>query len=57
MNKEEMRIKYDVRPQTNGDIELTCLDCGAEYTIPKADVEMIKKERIVIVCDACQDME
>lgn len=57
MKQEEMRLKYDVRPQENGDIELTCLDCGAEYRIPKADVDMIKRERIVIVCDACPDMK
>lgn len=56
MNIEQtMRVKYDFKHFENGDAGLKCRDCGMEYRIPKADLEMIKKERIIIVCDNCTD--
>ena len=55
--KEGMRVKYDFKMFENGDVGLKCRDCGMEYIIPKADIEMIRKENIIIVCDNCESGE
>ena len=52
---EQTRVKYDFKVYDNEDVGLRCRDCGSEYRIPKADMEMIKAENMVIVCDNCTD--